>query len=102
MNLMSLAIIAIFTAGVQALACFDESSPAIDYIFRRASQSSTFSSVKEYWFNKDTSCDLLIDENNKLTWYSTDISIKYQYYFKKGATGCRAETEKFEEYVQGT
>ena len=100
--LIALTVISFCVSGVSAGACQDEVAPAIDYIFRRADYSGNFTSIKEYWFNMDTDCDILIESNNKITWYSSDIAAKYQLYFKKDETsGCRAESEEFTEYPQG-
>ena len=100
--LIGLAVISLCISGVSAGACQDEAEPAIDYIFRRADYSGNFTSVKEYWFNRDMDCDLLIESMNKITWYSSDITVSYQNYFKKDETsGCRAESESFTAYPQG-
>ena len=39
--------------------------------------TGNYSNVVEYWFKKDTSCDMLVKYDSKLSWYSSNITAKY-------------------------
>ena len=51
--------------------------------------TGNYEAVGEYWLKKKTECDFLSNQNAKLTWYSSDVSAKYQMYFDQGNFDCR-------------
>ena len=53
----------------------------LTYVYNIPDYSGNYTNVKEYWMRLDTTCYLLVDVKTKLTWYSTDMSAKYQMYY---------------------
>ena len=69
------------------------------YIYSLPDYSGNYTSVKEYWLAKETTCDFIQDTNSKLTWYSSDISAKYVLYWDfQDGQGCRT-VDPFKEMV---
>lgn len=89
-------------ASVQAVDnCFFDNH--LDFVYTLPDPSGNYTSVKEYWMRKETICDFSLDTNNKLTWYSSDISVYYLLYWdKEDGEGCRANpTDEMTPYTQG-
>ena len=70
--------------------------------------SGNFTSVKEYWLRKKSDCYFIQDIKSKVSWYSSDIKVKYQRYMDEDdGKGCRGAIwssgdPKFLTYDEGS
>ena len=96
-------VLALYINNVQGKNCFAKGAEELDFLYRRADYSGNYSSVKEYWFTKDTTCDFISDQAIKVSWYSSDISVKYDlsYSENEDLSGCEAEDD-MKPYIKDT
>ena len=50
----------------------------ITFAFNRYDPSNNYTGAYEYWMRKATTCNYLMKQKSKITWYSSDINIKYE------------------------
>ena len=79
----------------------------LQFLYPMVDYSGNFTSVREYWLRRQSSCYFLQDMESKISWYSTDIDVYYQRFFdEEDGQGCRGETSDwgfpvFHPYLRG-
>ena len=90
---MSLLVLSAFLVSFTSAAGFCLQTNELQYLYPITDYSGNFTSVKEYWLRKDSDCYFIQDLKSKVTWYSTDIKVKYQRYRdEEDGQGCRGDT----------
>ena len=72
----------IIIAYVAAADCFQAN--ILHFAYSLPDYSGNYTSVKEYWVSKGSSCTASYKSNNKITFYSSNIAIKYLMSYKRG------------------
>ena len=66
----------------------------LTYAYNLPDTSGNYTSVKEYWmrYNEegDSQCEVAIDTDTKITWYSSDISVDVLKYWQNNDEDCKA------------
>mgnify|MGYP001449980232 CR=1 FL=1 len=68
--------------------CFFENH--LKFAYNIPDNSGNYTSVKEYWMAVDTTCEMAIDTDTKMTWYSSDISVNALKYWQATEGDCKA------------
>merc|ERR1711937_318840 len=66
----------------------------LTYAYNLPDSSGNYTSVKEYWMkhNEDgtSQCEVAIDTDTMMTWYSSDISVDVLKYWQNNDEDCKA------------
>ena len=68
-------LILLFISAIAADNCFYNNH--LTYVYDMPDYSGNYTSGKEYWMAKATTCDFIQDTNSKVTWYSSDITGRF-------------------------
>ena len=71
----------------------------MDFLYRH--YPANYTTIREYWLKKDTTCDFIVDSDNYLDWYITDVSAEYQYWVDNGRS-CKVEIDRWTKYEKRT
>ena len=81
---------AILACTVQAENCFYHNH--MTHTYDHYDSTGNFTLVREYFLRLNTVCTLVQDTDNKIDWYSSDISSRYMLFFDyKDGQGCRSD-----------
>ena len=52
-------------------------SPAdnMDFLYRHF--PANYTTIREYWLKKDTECDFIVDSDNYVDWYISDVKASF-------------------------
>ena len=77
--------------------------PYLTKAYNLPDYSGNFTVVTDYWMRLSSECEFTVDTNTKLTWYSSDITVKTQVSYDEGdSSGCRAPNPALTDYESGT
>ena len=84
MSVMITLLVALIGAA-SATPCFD--IKALKKAYSIYDITGNYTNVNEYWLKKDTTCDVIVPLDSKVSWYSSSIKVEAQLYYNPG---CRA------------
>ena len=47
----------------------------MEFLYRHYPKNYT--TVREYWLKKDTTCEFIVDSDNYVDWYISDVSVEF-------------------------